>query len=160
MTDADAEVEGCELIEGFADTVASALGDAESDAEDVDVLDADTDCVVVEDTVPVLLAVEVPDSVPEPVPVRLEVAVSEPDPDTVDVLETVPVAVPEFVAETDTVSLAEGVPVRLAVVDPVLVLDLVTDGVDVAAAEEDVVADAVFVAECVSGPLVSVAVVV
>jgi hypothetical protein len=114
----------------------------------------------VAEPVPDLLAVNVPEFVAETVAVRVVVVVPESVAETVELLETVTEPVPETVTEDEWESLGEGVPVLLTVEDPVLVRDTDTDAVGVDAAEAEVVAEVVFVAECVSGPLVSVAVVV
>ena len=88
--------------------------------------------------------------------VRVEVLVPELVSVPVAVLVVVTDAVPEWVADVEAVSLGEGVPVRDVVGDPVLVRDTDDEAVGVEAAEADVVAEAVFVAECVLGPRVSV----
>lgn len=120
-------------------------------------MDAEIECVALTEGVSVRLVVGDPEVVAETVVVCVEVLVPEDDTEPVDVRVVVPDAVAECVADTDAVSLGEGVPVRDVVEDPVLVRETEADAVGVEAAEADVVADVVFVAECVSGPLVSVA---
>lgn len=80
--------------------------------------------------------------------------------ETVDVRESEEEAVKDIVADAECVSLADPVPVRDTDDEAVPVLETETDAVGVDAADADVVADVVLVAECVLGPLVSVAVVV
>jgi hypothetical protein len=147
---------GLLLPESVVEPVNIAELDGDDDAEFV----TDTDCVALTEGVPERLSVEVSEPVTEPVTVRVEVVVPELDPETVDVLVVVPEAVPEFVTDAEAVSLDKEDPVPDTVGDTVLVRETEAEAVGVEAAEADIVADVVFVAECVSGLLVSVVVVV
>jgi hypothetical protein len=145
-------------VEGSEEPVAETVGDPEPEEEDVPEFVVDEEDVVLADDVPVRLWVAVAEFVVDTVAVCVEVVVPEVVAVTVAVLVVVTEAVPECVADMEAVSLCEGVPVRLTVEDPVLVLETEVDAVGVEAADAEVVADVVFVAECVSGPRVSVAV--
>lgn len=141
----------------LSDPVTDILDVPEFDEDGVEDSDAEIVCVALAEGVPVRLVVGDPEIVAETVVVSVDVIVSEPDAEPVDVRVVVTDAVPEYVADIEAVSLGEEVPVCEVVEETVLVRETETEAVDVEAAEADVVADVVFVAECVLGPRVSVA---